>query len=58
MLHHDLCPDNLFFIGDDVRLFDFEMTRFGHAPIDASYGRILFSYLLVLQLPFLKLVVE
>lgn len=42
LLHHDLCPDNLFLIGDDVRLFDFEMTRFGHALIDASYGRILF----------------
>lgn len=42
MLHADLCPDNMFFIGDDVRLFDFEDARFGHALIDASYGRILF----------------
>jgi len=41
-LHADLCPDNMFFIGDDVRLFDFEGGRFGHALIDASYARILF----------------
>lgn len=42
LLHHDLCPDNMFFIGDDVRLFDFEGASFGHALIDASYARILF----------------
>ena len=42
LLHHDLCPDNMFFIGDDVRLFDFEGARFGHALIDATYARILF----------------
>ena len=41
-LHTDLCPDNMFFIGDDVRLFDFEGARFGHALIDATYARILF----------------
>ncbi|HMN28164.1 MAG TPA: phosphotransferase, partial [Caldilineaceae bacterium] len=41
-VHHDLCPDNMFFIGEDVRLFDFEGGCFGHALIDASYARIPF----------------
>lgn len=41
-IHRDLCPDNLFFIGEDVRLFDFEGGSFGHALIDASYARIPF----------------
>jgi hypothetical protein len=41
-IHQDLCPDNLFFIGQDVRLFDFEGGSFGHALIDASYVRIPF----------------
>lgn len=41
-IHRDLCPDNMFFIGEDVRLFDFEGGSFGHALIDASYARIPF----------------
>lgn len=41
-IHQDLCPDNMFFIGEDVRLFDFEGGSFGHALIDASYARIPF----------------
>jgi len=41
-IHHDLCPDNMFFIGEDVRFFDFEGGAFGHALIDASFARIPF----------------
>jgi hypothetical protein len=41
-IHADPCPDNMFYIGDDVRLIDFEFGRFGHALVDAAYGRIIF----------------
>lgn len=41
-IHADPCPDNIFDTGDTIRLIDFEMGRFGHALLDASYGRILF----------------
>lgn len=42
LVHADLCPDNMLFVGDDVRLIDFEFTRFGHALLDACYPRMLF----------------
>jgi hypothetical protein len=32
----------MFFVGDDVRLIDFEFGRFGHALVDAAYARIIF----------------
>jgi thiamine kinase-like enzyme len=41
-IHGDPCPDNVFLSGDQVRLIDFEFGRFGHALIDASYGRMMF----------------
>jgi len=41
-IHSDPCPDNVFFLGEDVRLIDFEFGRFGHALIDATYGRMMF----------------
>ena len=40
--HGDPCPDNVFLSGDQVHLIDFEFGRFGHALIDATYGRMMF----------------
>jgi len=41
-IHGDPCPDNVFLSGDQVHLIDFEFGRFGHALIDATYGRMMF----------------
>ncbi|PYN84039.1 MAG: hypothetical protein DMD87_29240 [Candidatus Rokuibacteriota bacterium] len=41
-VHGDPCPDNVFLSGEQVRLIDFEFGRFGHALIDATYGRMMF----------------
>ena len=41
-IHGDPCPDNVFFTGEQMRLIDFEFGRFGHALIDATYGRMMF----------------
>jgi hypothetical protein len=41
-IHGDPCPDNISFIGDQVRLIDFEFGRFGHALLDGAYGRMMF----------------
>jgi hypothetical protein len=41
-IHSDPCPDNLFDDGQQMRLIDFEFSRFGHALIDAAYGRMIF----------------
>lgn len=41
-IHHDPCPDNMFYRDGDMRLIDFEFSRFGHALIDATYGRVPF----------------
>ncbi len=41
-VHGDPCPDNVFLSGERVRLIDFEFGRFGHALIDATYGRMMF----------------
>lgn len=41
-IHGDPCPDNVFFLGEQVRLIDFEFGRFGHALLDATYGRMMF----------------
>jgi hypothetical protein len=41
-IHGDPCPDNVFFLGEQVRFIDFEFGRFGHALLDATYGRMMF----------------
>jgi len=41
-LHGDPCPDNVVYIGTQVRLIDFECGHFGHALCDGTYGRMLF----------------
>lgn len=39
-LHGDICPDNVFFVGDDIRFIDFEFGDFGNAFIDGTYLRM------------------
>jgi hypothetical protein len=41
-IHADACPDNVLDTGKKLRLIDFETGRFGHALIDAAYGRMMF----------------
>ncbi len=41
-IHGDPCPDNVFYTGHDLRLIDFEFGRWGHALLDAVYGRMMF----------------
>jgi hypothetical protein len=41
-IHGDPCPDNVLWDGNEVRLVDFEFGGFGHALIDATYGRMMF----------------
>jgi thiamine kinase-like enzyme len=41
-IHLDLCPDNVFYTNDELRLIDFEFSHFSHALIDAAYGRMMF----------------
>lgn len=41
-VHGDPCPDNVFWNGEELRLIDFEFGGFGHALMDATYGRMLF----------------
>lgn len=41
-IHADVCPDNVLDTGKGLRLIDFETGRFGHALIDAAYGRMMF----------------
>ena len=40
-IHGDPCPDNVSWNGEDVRLIDFEFGGFGHALMDAAYGRMI-----------------
>ncbi|MGE3317987.1 MAG: phosphotransferase [Candidatus Berkiella sp.] len=40
LLHGDICPDNVFFQNQDIRLFDFEFGDTGHALIDGVYLRM------------------
>ena len=42
LIHGDPCPDNCQWVGDHVRLLDFEHGRFGSIFSDASYPRIHF----------------
>ncbi|MBE9079100.1 hypothetical protein IQ241_17650 [Romeria aff. gracilis LEGE 07310] len=41
-IHADACPDNVLDTGKALRLVDFETGHFGHALIDAVYGRMMF----------------
>ena len=41
-IHADPCPDNVFDSSGQMRLIDFEFGHFGHALIDATYGRMVF----------------
>jgi thiamine kinase-like enzyme len=41
-IHADACPDNVLDTGETLRLIDFETGHFGHALIDAAYGRMMF----------------
>jgi Phosphotransferase enzyme family len=41
-IHADACPDNVLDTGKELRLIDFETGRFGHALVDAAYGRMMF----------------
>lgn len=41
-VHADACPDNILHTGKTVRLIDFEFGNFGHALIDAVFGRMMF----------------
>jgi hypothetical protein len=41
-IHGDACPDNTSWDGEELRVIDFEFGGFGHALIDATYGRMMF----------------
>lgn len=41
-VHADTCPDNVLNTGKELRLIDFETGGFGHALLDAAYGRMMF----------------
>jgi hypothetical protein len=41
-IHADACPDNVLNTGKELRLIDFETGHFGHAILDAAYGRMMF----------------
>ena len=40
--HHDPCPDNCLWVGEEIKLLDFEFGGFRHALLDGVYGRIHF----------------
>ena len=40
--HGDPCPDNCADTGSEMKLFDFELSGFRHALLDATYARIMF----------------
>jgi hypothetical protein len=40
--HHDPCPDNCLWVGQEMKLLDFEFGDFRHALLDGVYGRIHF----------------
>jgi hypothetical protein len=41
-IHGDPCPDNVFDSSEQLRLIDFEFSRYSHALIDAAYARMIF----------------
>ncbi len=41
-IHGDACPDNVLDTGKELRLIDFETSYFGHAFLDAAFGRMMF----------------
>jgi hypothetical protein len=40
LLHGDICPDNVYFQGNQMRLIDFEYGNFGNALIDGVFLRM------------------
>lgn len=40
LLHGDICPDNVYYQGDEIKLIDFEFSDFGNALIDGVYLRM------------------
>jgi hypothetical protein len=50
-VHADACPDNVLDTGEALRLIDFETGHFGHALIDAAYGRMVPSCWCANRLP-------
>lgn len=41
-IHSDACPDNCHWVGDELRLLDFEGGHFGHVLNDGIYARVPF----------------
>lgn len=41
-IHSDPCPDNCHWVGDELRLLDFEGGEYAHALLDGMYARIHF----------------
>ena len=40
LLHGDICPDNVYYQGHEIKLIDFEFSDFGNALIDGVYLRM------------------
>jgi hypothetical protein len=40
LLHGDICPDNVYYQSNEIKLIDFEWSDFGNALIDATYLRM------------------
>lgn len=40
LLHGDICPDNVYYQGHEIKLIDFEFGDFGNALIDGVYLRM------------------
>lgn len=40
LLHGDICPDNVYYQGNEIKLIDFEFGDFGNALIDGVYLRM------------------
>lgn len=40
LLHGDICPDNVYYHGHEIKLIDFEFGDFGNALIDGVYLRM------------------
>ncbi len=40
LLHGDICPDNVYYQDDGIRLIDFEFSYFGNALVDGVYLRM------------------
>lgn len=40
LLHGDICPDNVYYQDNEIKLIDFEWSDFGNALIDGTYLRM------------------